>query len=197
MIRPSRNYQDVYQNLEWAYGQKPDPQLIQALQGVPRGRAVDLGGGQGRHAIALAKLGFEVELVDNAPAGLEQAAAFSRSLGLDIAFTRGDVVSFRPAPGLQVAVASLLFYIPGVNASLRAAARVGAALKPGGLFYVSLPGFTPERKGLAGALIDVAGCKLEWMVKHVVTSLDRPRLQVSRRNETRALGVRVDPVGTE
>jgi trans-aconitate methyltransferase len=186
-----RNYEQIYRDLAWAYGQTPDPELIEAVRELPGGRVLDLGGGQGRHALALAAMGFDVEVVDSASSGLDQMVAAARERGLAVRVTASDIGSYRPRAPIQVIVAALLFHIPPRWLSLGVAETVGGSLDPKGLFYLSLPGYTSETRDFALQLLAAAGCQPRWMIKHLVTKADRPRLPVPRRNETRALGVKI------
>jgi trans-aconitate methyltransferase len=191
MIRSQRDYQQIYTSRPWAYGDKPDPELIKALVDVPRGKALDLGGGQGRHAMALAELGFDVTVVDSAPAGLHQVSIAADERSLSIRTVQHDASKYEPEGDLAVAVAALFFHIPAHKTSLRVAGSIGSALSSGGLFYLSLPGFSAETQTFVRELIDASGCKEVWVDKHLVTKKERPRLPVPRRNETRALAVKI------
>lgn len=190
MIQSRHDYDEVYRTRTWAYSDKPDPQLIKALAGHPRGRALDVGGGQGRHALALSALGYDVEIVDSAAVGLHQASEAAGEAGLRLRVLNQDASSYAPEKGLQVAVAALFFHIPSRNASMKVASSVGDALDEGGLFYMSVPGYTKDTEELLTELIQAAGCETSWLVKHLVTKKERPRLPVPRRNETRALAVK-------
>lgn len=53
----------------------PTALLAEWLPDLPRGRALDLGCGAGRNALALAAAGFEVDAVDVSPVALERARA--------------------------------------------------------------------------------------------------------------------------
>lgn len=184
-----RNYDEVYQQ-RWAYGDKPDPELIHALTDVARGRAVDIGGGQGRNALALAALGFDVAVVDSSSNGLHQATAAAEEQGLSLHVVQSEIARYEPESGLKAVVAALFFHIPSTKTSLRVAERLGGALDPQGIFYLSMPGFTKETVAFVELLLEAAGCKLDWVTKHLVTKKERPRLPVPRRNETRALGIK-------
>jgi 2-polyprenyl-3-methyl-5-hydroxy-6-metoxy-1,4-benzoquinol methylase len=188
MKREQRDYAEIYRSRTWAYSDKPDPELIKALVGFPRGRAVDLGGGQGRHAIALAALGFDVVLVDSVVEGLHQASATADERGLTVDVVHSDAADYESNEKVDLIVAALLFHIVPKRKSLRIAERCGQRLRPGGLIYISLPGYTTETVSFVRELLNASGCREEWLVKHLVTKKERPRLQVSRRNEVRALG---------
>jgi tellurite methyltransferase len=82
---------------EWSEPREPDAFVLRALELVPGGgRAVDLAGGNGRHALELARRGFEVELWDVSPVGLELARAAAARAGLPIRTRRVDLLLERP-----------------------------------------------------------------------------------------------------
>jgi SAM-dependent methyltransferase len=67
---------------------------------LPRhGRALDLAGGAGRHALWLARRGLEVTLVDVSDVALAQAEATGRAEGLAIAAICLDLLASPPPPG--------------------------------------------------------------------------------------------------
>ena len=184
------NYDELHRIRKWAYSEQPDRQLEEALAGSGPGRAVDLGGGQGRHALFLASLGFEVELVDLSEEALKQASRCAEERSLRLQTVRANIAFYDPPAGLDVVVAALILHVPARHASLAAAERLGGAMNPGALLYLSLPGFGEATQALAADLFAAAGCADFEVLGHVVTRDERPRLPVARRNETRALGRR-------
>ena len=62
---------------------EPNPFLLESLQRLPRtGRALDVAGGAGRHAVCLARHGLDVTVVDVSPVGLAAALAAAVREGL-------------------------------------------------------------------------------------------------------------------
>jgi trans-aconitate methyltransferase len=183
-------YDELHRTREWAYGEQPDRQLEDELAGLGAGRAVDLGGGQGRHALFLAGLGYDVELVDLSEEALVQASRAAESRGLPLRTVKANIAFYEPPIDLDVVVAALVFHVPARHAGLAAAERLGAAMKPGALLYLSLPGFDESTRALAADLFAAAGCADYRVERHVVTPEERPRLKLARRNETRAVGFR-------
>ncbi|MET0341754.1 MAG: class I SAM-dependent methyltransferase [Polyangiales bacterium] len=128
----------------------PNHLLIEAVQDVAPGSALDLGVGQGRNALYLASRGWEVTGVDISDVGLglarDEAAKQKVALTLvhadldtwDLGVSRWDLVT--------------MIYMGSDEAMVR---RVQASLKPGGLFVLS--GFAPEN---AGGPDSAAGGKL-------------------------------------
>lgn len=184
------DYDRLYRSRPLAYGQHPDPELIRSLTAITPGRAVDLGGGQGRHAMALARRGFQVELVDSSQAALAQALSRARQEGLSLQTVRAEIGFYQPPAPLSLVVAALSLHLPARHASLRAAQRLGEALEMDGLFYLSVPGFNGQTQEMVSEILAAAGCRESWVINRLVTRQERPRLAIPRRNETRALGTR-------
>lgn len=118
---------------------EPDEVLAQYCQHIPGPRVLDLGMGDGEHALWLASLGYEVEGVDvHRPA---VAAADFRAMRLKLTFQTylGDILDFDITPDaydLILCTAVLHFLRPSQLVSL--AQRIRAGLRPGGLVYVTV-----------------------------------------------------------
>ena len=63
---------------------QPAQFLVDNIDLLPRGRALDVAMGSGRNAIYLAKLGFEVEGVDTSREAIEEALVRAREEGVSI-----------------------------------------------------------------------------------------------------------------
>jgi SAM-dependent methyltransferase len=111
----------------------PDPLLAEALRFAPAGgRALDAACGRGRHAIALAKRGYEVDAIDISPTGL--ASARERARGLPVRWIEADLDSWEPPAAAYAVVVCVDF------TDERLVPRLLAALAPGGiLVYVARP----------------------------------------------------------
>lgn len=188
MNRSIRSYDDLYRDRTWAYGDKPDTEFIKALIGSPRGKALDVGGGQGRHSLALSALGYDVTMIDTSAEGLHQAATVAEERSLPLHVVQSDLHHFEADHEYQVIVAALFFHQIAPRTALQLAKRLGTMLASDGFLYLSLPRFNKETELFANDLIDEAACRKEWIVKHLVTKKDRPKLGVPRRNETLAFG---------
>lgn len=78
--------------------QGPTPYVATLLGrlGAGRGkRALDLGCGEGRHTILLARRGYDVTALDFEPLALRKARAFARAAGVTARFVRGDALDLR------------------------------------------------------------------------------------------------------
>lgn len=102
---------------------EPAAAFVELARGLPPGRALDVAGGAGRHALWLARHGWEVTLADVSPVGVDLAARHARQAGVELATEVGDLDT-APLPAgpfdLVVLVAFLdhhvLDQVPGVLA---------------------------------------------------------------------------------
>ena len=120
-----------------------------ARTGLTTGTAVDLGCGSGIYAAALGAAGYDVVGVDISPAMVELARAAAPGATLTV----GSVHDFEIPPAVAVtALGEVLNYATdpraGLDAIARLAARVRAALLPGGVFVLDVA--TPGRGGPNG-----------------------------------------------
>ena len=79
-----RAWGDARQRAAW---ERPNPVVtdyLPALRARGATRVLDVGGGIGRHAIAYARAGFEVTMIDASPAGVAETARTARSLGVGL-----------------------------------------------------------------------------------------------------------------
>ncbi|MEM8967214.1 MAG: class I SAM-dependent methyltransferase [Bacteroidota bacterium] len=82
---------DQYYQTENLFGE-PYPELIEFFAKYPeKGKVLDLGCGQGRDAIALARLGYSVTGIDNSEVGIEQMNHVSRAGSLNLVGQVGDI----------------------------------------------------------------------------------------------------------
>jgi SAM-dependent methyltransferase len=87
----------------------PSRFLEQHIDSIPRGAALDLACGAGRHAIYLAAHGFTVDAIDIAGAGLRRAQRTARSQGLPVRFVQADLDHFPLPPDRYALTVSTRF----------------------------------------------------------------------------------------
>ncbi|MHC4548701.1 MAG: class I SAM-dependent methyltransferase [Planctomycetota bacterium] len=105
---------------------QPEPLLAEALaHAPPGGRALDIACGRGRHAIALARRGYEVDAFDISPAAL--ASAERRAGGLKIRWRQADLDDARLERGAYAVVVCVNFTDEAL------VPRLIDALAPGGV----------------------------------------------------------------
>lgn len=85
---------DKYYQTEHLFGE-PYPELIEFFDKYPnKGKVLDLGCGQGRDAIALARLGYFVTGIDNSKVGIDQMNQIGKSEKLNLIGQVEDVYTY-------------------------------------------------------------------------------------------------------
>lgn len=90
----SQEYLTVYSHRDQLEADTFAKTITGLLPEITGGKLLDMACGAGRHAIAFAKLGFQVTAVDLSPRLLETAARNARALDLEITFRRENLLSF-------------------------------------------------------------------------------------------------------
>jgi SAM-dependent methyltransferase len=116
----------------WSQG--PNAVVADLLAPLPPGRAVDLGAGEGRHALWLAGRGWQVTAVDFSAAGLARGRGLAEERGLQVTWEVADVTAWEPAEPVDlVLVAYLQLSEQVLDGILR---RAATWLVPGGHLLV-------------------------------------------------------------
>jgi SAM-dependent methyltransferase len=135
-------WNERYSEPGYAYGTEPNGFLVSVADRIPRGNVLCLAEGEGRNAVYLAGLGYEVTAVDTSTVGLKKAEALARDRGVTIDAVLADLEDFPIEPGVWQGIVSIFCHLPPV---IRAALheRCLRGLAPGGVFI--LEGFTPRQ----------------------------------------------------
>jgi SAM-dependent methyltransferase len=133
-------WDDRYRSSELIWGIAPNRWVEQELAGLPAGRALDVACGEGRNALWLAALGWQVTAVDFSPVALEKARALEeraladRAGSVRVSWRCADATAYRHDGSVD---AALLCYLQLPAVQRRAAVRNAAgALLPGGTLLV-------------------------------------------------------------
>ncbi len=121
-----------YSEPGFAYGTAPNDFLVSVADRIPRGKILSLAEGEGRNAVYLASLGFDVLAVDGSVVGLRKAVRLAKERGVAIATLVADLGDFRIAPEAWDGIVSCYSHLPSaIRAPLHRAVVKG--LKPGGV----------------------------------------------------------------
>lgn len=116
----------------------PEPEVVQLAARLRQNgarRALDLGCGVGRHALALARLGFDVEAVDASPAGLAELTKSAATEGLEIAAQQTAMTDLPfAASSFDLVLSWNVIYHGDPTVVGRAVAEIGRVLKSGGTY---------------------------------------------------------------
>jgi SAM-dependent methyltransferase len=95
----AREWDRRYASKPRVFSDRPSPFVVELVSGLEPGRALDLGAGEGRHAVWLASVGWRVTAVDQSAVGLAKAREWARSEGVEIETVQADVLDYRAPPG--------------------------------------------------------------------------------------------------
>ncbi len=175
-------WNERYTGTDLVWSATPNQFVAAELGSLPPGRAVDLAAGEGRNALWLASLGWQVTAVDFAAAGLEKGRAVEETLGLahPVTWVCADLLTWAPTPtgssspsesAYDLAVVAYL-QLPAAERR-EVVRRAVAALRPGGTFFLVAHDTTNLTEGTGGpqdasvlmsaedVLADLAGIDVE------------------------------------
>ena len=127
---------------EFAYGEAPHISLAEQFCTPGSGRVLCLAEGQGRNAVYLAGLGYNVTALDFSEVGLQRAQELAARSGVTIHTLQADLSAYVFDPEAWDGIVSIFGHLP---APLRARvnAQLHGALKPGG--WLQLVGYHPKQ----------------------------------------------------
>lgn len=131
----SQDWDAKFAASEALFTDRPNVIVVEEVSGLPKGRALDLGAGQGRNAVWLAEQGWQVTAVDFSPVGLARGRERAAARGVEVGWVLSDVLDWRP--GSQEFDLVLVSYLQLPGDQLRSVlATAAAALASGGTLLV-------------------------------------------------------------
>ena len=101
---------DNYYETEDLFGE-PYAELIDFFkQYEPKGKLIDLGCGQGRDSISLARLGYIITGIDNSKVGIDQMISEAEREGLKIIGLVGDIYAFDNYHDFDIVLLDSMFH---------------------------------------------------------------------------------------
>jgi len=150
-----RTFNSVYSGKDCYYGLEVRPEFSEYFgdKNLTERSAIDIGCGEGRYAIYLAKRGCRVLGVDRSRTGIEKLEKMAEAENLPITTQTADIAEFEFAPASTniVVAATILDHLES-NLRRQAINGIKSALKPGGILYanvftVSDPGYKLKKRG--------------------------------------------------
>lgn len=132
-----RFWEDHYNRRERVWSGRPNPVLVDVVERLPPGVALDLGCGEGGDAIWLARRGWQVRSVDVSATALDRAAADAATAGVAdrIDFQRHDLAVAFPTGAFDLVSAQYL-HSPIEFPRIRVLRQAAGAVRPGGLLLI-------------------------------------------------------------
>lgn len=130
-------WQKQYKQKKFYWGLKPDPLLVKFLKSIPGGTILDIGAGEGRNSIFLAKKNFKVEAIDKITEGLIKCKKFAKQKGFSIKTRVCDIKKFnfkKNKYSLIIAIASLDFLKKSEIKKI--IFKIKQSLQKGGIIYI-------------------------------------------------------------
>jgi SAM-dependent methyltransferase len=124
-VAAGKSWDDAYRNPD--FNLEPTGFLADVVRGVKPGTALDVGMGQGRNAIYLAKQGWTVTGFDLSQVGIEQARKAAQAAGIKVVALQQSSTEFDW--GTERWDLIVLAYFPGLRAAVP---RILQSLRPGG-----------------------------------------------------------------
>ena len=129
------SWEERYRIAPALWSGRANPQLVAEAAGLPAGRALDAGSGEGGDALWLAGRGWQVTAVDFSTVALARAAAAAERLGVQVDWVHADLTRWTPPAAAFDLVSAQYFHLPPHDRD-PAFARLAAAVAPGGSLLV-------------------------------------------------------------
>jgi 2-polyprenyl-3-methyl-5-hydroxy-6-metoxy-1,4-benzoquinol methylase len=114
---------------------EPDPTLLHEVGALAPGRAIDLGAGDGRNAIWLARRGWAVTAVDFSQVAIDRGRALAAAAGVHVEWELADLLEWTPG-GRSYDLVMLFFIHLPPDERPEVYARAAAAVAPGGTLLI-------------------------------------------------------------
>jgi tellurite methyltransferase len=132
-------YDDAYRNCEHWFGREPES-ILEAYHALldPARPVLDIGAGQGRHTLYLARRGFTVDAVDPSRVGLDDITRRATAERLTVRTHHCTIDRFQAGAGAYsgVLLFGLIQELPGESLPVLVS-KTGRLLHPGGLLFVT------------------------------------------------------------
>ena len=130
-------WDERYRTTSAMWSGEPNRQLVLEAGGLPAGRALEAGCGEGADALWLAGHGWQVTAVDFSATALGRGRARAEELGLAdrVVWQQRDLRTWTPPEAAFDLVTAHYLHVPGA-ADGRLAGRLAAAVAPGGTLLV-------------------------------------------------------------
>ena len=134
-VKGAAYWDQRFEEPAYAYGETPNDFLVWAVPQVKVGKALSLCEGEGRNAVHLAKLGFEVTAVDFSRAGLQKAKSLANQHKVSMQYIVADLKDFELEDNAWDLVVSV-FAQPDAAVRQRLYAQLSSSLRSGGAFIL-------------------------------------------------------------
>ena len=129
------HWDERYATEELIWKADPNRFLVEELDALAPGTALDVACGEGRNAVWLASKGWRVTGVDFSRAGLAKAQRLAADRGLEVTWVEADVVEWQPPEAFFDVVVVMYLHLPAEQRR-QVLSHSAAALAPAGVLLV-------------------------------------------------------------
>jgi len=122
----------VFASSDATFNRQPNAFLLKSVQGKTAGMALEIGMGQGRNTIAMARLGWDVTGIDISDEGIRQAVTEAKKQNVNIHAVVASADDFEYGSGRY----DLIYATFEHQIVTRNADKLVPALKPGGMIVI-------------------------------------------------------------
>lgn len=122
-------------------------------------RVLDLGCGQGRDALFIARAGHRVVGVDLSPAGIADMTRVARAEGLDVTGIVADIAQFEPDGAFDVVLIDRTLHMLGAGSRHAVLARLAGHVVPGGWLLIA-----DEPRNIAALRVALETPDADWEI---------------------------------
>lgn len=133
---------------DFVYGTDPNDVVRAEAHRIAPGRVLCLAEGEGRNAVFLASLGYDVTAVDFSTSALRKAERLARERGVTVELIEADLATFDLGTDAWTGIVSVFAHVPR-DIRARVYGAVPRALVPGGV--IILEAYRPEQIPLGRA----------------------------------------------
>lgn len=118
----------TYARREYVFGKAPADFLVEIVEMLPKGPALDIATGEGRNAVYLAKKGFLVEGVDISVVGLRKAKRLAAENGVKIQTVNADLNKYKIRPDHYSVILNFFYLQRSLFSQIKAGLKKGGVL---------------------------------------------------------------------
>lgn len=139
-------WDERYATDDYRFGTRPNKFLVDCAARLKPATTLSLGEGEGRNAVYLARLGYDVTAVDQSAVGLAKARRLAKTHDVAITTITADLNNYLIAPSSWDVIMNFFCHIPQSERE-PLHRRVVAGLKPGGAYIYEV--FSPQQVAFA------------------------------------------------